>query len=441
MWQAGTLILISASFLVVLQQLRQQGADKFLVLAVLLIWVRLAAAALGDVALQTEFAGFSLIALSTLGMTCLGLLLIPLHLLRIGWATPFYVFIGFGVLSGLLNGATGALQNFLVLWAYFVVVSLLLYRSFLVHGQRPVFGCLLAAFSLPFAMQLMSIVMSMPKISPDGTLNYIGGYGHEAIFSLVAVSALWLAMTYPWAQVAKGLVVVGCIVASLLLANYRTIIIAILPLLIVYLFFCTGPARVLRGFIIPLIVAGALLPSILPEDTGSRFSEIGPVISGIGDLTKRPEEYTAREKDILSARAYIWSVYFYGFRDAATPQLLVGHGPDARSPFLTVHPHNEYLRILYEFGAVGAILWFGILLQQLRLLVRARPHPASLLTAAGFVTVLLTALGTSLFNRPEGIVLLALLCSTTWYISDQRSMVPRSGNLQLPVRSVGGNTG
>ncbi|MDJ0627694.1 MAG: O-antigen ligase family protein [Rhodobacter sp.] len=427
MWQAGSLLIILSSLYVVLRQVRHLRGDTLAILAIALIWVRLAAAALGEVALDTKIAGISLIALSTLAAACVGLLLVPFQLVRNGWVAPFYVFVGFGVLSAVLNGAIGAVQSFAVLWLYFIVVALLLYRALLVHGPRTVLGCLMAVFALPFAMQLMSFLLNMPKVGPDGTLSYIGGYGHEAVYALVAVGALWLAATYPWSRVSKGLAVVGAIVVGLLLANYRTIIIAILPLLLAYLLFRTGPspARALRRSIIPVIVLAVLLPAILPENMGARFAEIGSVVGDFGELTKRPEAYTASEKDLLSARAYIWSAYIYGFLDAEIPQLLIGHGPEARAPGVTVHAHNEYLRILYEFGALGAILWFGTLLHHLVLALRAQPLPVGAMTAAGFVTVALAALGTSLFNRPEGIILLALLCSTTWYLQDQRGSVPR----------------
>ncbi len=439
MWQAASLIMILASFLLVQRQLRRLGDDWLTKLAVVLIWIRLAAAALGEVALKTEIAGFSLMALSTLATTALALVLIPMHLFRVPRLLPFLAFAAFGAFGAILNGALDSLKGFLVLWAFFAVLSVLLFRGFAVHGHPAVLRCLAAAFALPFAMQAVSLVLGMPKIAPDGTLNYIGGYGHEAIFALVAVAALWLAATYPWQRPGQGLALIALLVASLLLANYRTIIIAILPLLLAFVLLRTGasPFHALRRWIIPLILLGLLAPALLPEQARTRFAELGAVMENAGNLAQPPEEFTAREKDVLSARAYIWAVYLYGFLDADLPQFLVGHSPDARAPGFSVHAHNEYLRLLFEFGLVGAVLWFGVLIHQCMLALRARVHPVGPLTVAGFATMLLAALGTSVFNRPEGIILLALLCATAWHLADQERM-PSPAARRMPPRPLDG---
>lgn len=439
MWQAGSLLLILGSLVFLLRECRRLGGDRLSILVMLMIWLRLAVAALGEAAIDTRIAGLSLISLSTLASTGLAVLLIPTTLFRSARLTPFYVFVAFAVVSGLLNGATAELQEFVAMWAFFLTIALLLHRAYRLHGPRSVLRCLLAAYSLPMAMQALSLALRMPKLSPDGSLNYIGAYGHEVTFALVALSALWLAMIYPWERIRLGRIVAAAVLVGLLLANYRTIIIALLPLIFVFLKVHAGrnPLAILRQLVVPLVVLAVVLTVVAPQQVSERFGELRVLASDIGELTKRPEEYTAAEKNLLSARAYLWSLYIYGVIDADTPQFLVGHGPGARASDKGTHPHNEYLRALFEFGVLGAILFFAILLQQAAIALRGQPRPAAMITLAGFASLFLTASGTSIFNRPEGLILVALICATGWYLADQRAPVAsRAAPLRQHARRV-----
>jgi len=87
---------------------------------------------------------------------------------------------------------------------------------------------------------------------------------------------------------------------------------------------------------------------------------------------------------------------------------------------MDLHPHNEYLRMLFEFGVVGLCLWLGLLANHIVIALRHIPHPVGLVVASGYVAILIGSLGTSFFNRPEGMILLAVLCSVTWYLAERR---------------------
>ena len=72
-------------------------------------------------------------------------------------------------------------------------------------------------------------------------------------------------------------------------------------------------------------------------------------------------------------RTKVWGVLW----SEVPNDLLIGHGPGAASARSILvdpafdHPHNDYLRILYDFGVVGLVLlvWFAV--RSARLLRRA----------------------------------------------------------------------
>ena len=427
MWQAGTYFLILATLGLFLRQARGFGGDRLTRLVMLIIWARFALAALGDVAVSTSVAGFSLIALGTLALTALGVAMMPLRLFATRRLYPFYAIVALGVLSGLLNSAGLAMVSFVAIWAFFVVCALLLYRAFCRHGLRPVLTSLLAVLALPVAMQILSIALGTPKTGVDGSLSYIGAYVHEAVFSVVLLAALVVAVAYPWRTAPQAWAAVALLLGGLFLANYRTIIIAAAPLLVVFLYQRLGRTRGgLFRLAVPVLLLALIVPPELPRQIGERFTEVRTVTGVIGTLIKPPEEFTAREKDLLSARVYIWSAYFYGAIRSDAPQQLVGHGPDTRAPGMSVHPHNEYLRVLFENGILGFVVWLSVLLYQLRLALRILPDPTALVVVAGYLAVFLGALGTSFFNRPEGFVLLAILSAMTWFLADGQPQGGRS---------------
>lgn len=420
MLQAALILLLPVSFGVVLRQVRYLQNDGLSKLVIFMIWGRFAVTSLGELAVKTTIAGFSLVALSTIILTAIGLLSTPLSLFRSKWVQPFYAIIGIGTLSGVLNGRASELVAYAVTWCFFLVIALLLFRAFEKQGFKVVLSCLIAVFLLPLAGQFLSFILRAPKIGPDGSLSYIGAYGHEAVFAIVLLAALFVMSAYPWKKTNMRVAVFLAVISGFFLANYRTSIIAAMPMVFVFLLQFSATRKImLRRVALISVLAVLLIPEVAPRIFGDRFDEIGALSDNFGYLLKPPEEFTANEKDILSARAYIWSSYLYGSIRADTPQLLVGHGPGSIAPELSVHAHNEFLRILFEFGIVGLLLWLGVFIRQVIHVFRSEDVAGRNLILAGFASVCLGSLGTAFFNRPEGMILIALLCSSTWYFANR----------------------
>ncbi|WP_099824038.1 hypothetical protein [Oceaniglobus indicus] len=435
MWTLISLGTILASFLVLMRTLRALDSDRLSILVIGLIWTRFALTALGEPALRPVAAGQSLLAIGTLGLTAVAILVVPLHRYRDWRALPFFGFIALAVLSGVLNGRIGALVNAVVLWAMFLVCALLLHRAFQIHGARPVLRCLLAAFALPLAMQAMSVATNRSLVGMDGTISYVGNYAHEAVFATVALALLWLVTLYPWRHRGVHLSAFAVVLASLALSNYRTMMLAALPLLFA-LAIQFLPGRQLRRAVVPVTLGALLLAALAPLLPGGRFDEIGLVLNEFGSLVKPPQEYTFSEQRILSARGFIAASYVQDFIAGSPVQQIVGFGPGAQARNIAVHPHNEYLRMMFEFGLVGLALWVGLLIRYIAIALGRIAHPVGLVVASGYGAILIGSLGTSFFNRPEGMILLAMLCSVTWYLAEPRAVTPEAASALRSRRPV-----
>lgn len=425
MWQAGTTAVLAASLWLLWRQLRPMRGDLLTLVAFGLIWSRFALAALGPSAVQTQLAGQSLIALGTLITVSFVAVVIPLGLYRADQAAPIYGIASLGAAGTILSGSVGALPSYVTLWVLFASLALLLDRAYTLHGPAMVLRALLAAFALPLGMQVVSFGAGLPKVGPDGSLSYIGGYAHEAVFAIVALGALWTATISSWPNRRLAWLAVAVCLAALVLANYRTMLIAALPLVAAFAIFdgVGQGGRILPRVLVICAVGLILLPAAIPPVLIERFADLGTLASDWRQLLKPPETFTAAEKDVLSARVYIWARYAAAVGQADLPQLLLGHGAEALAPGMGTHPHNEYLRVAYQHGLLGVVGLFGLLIALTVAAARAKPRRAGVLTASGFAAFLIAATGTSLFDRPEGMIVLAILTATAWNLSVGRQPV------------------
>lgn len=420
MWMLVSLLVIAVSLLVLLRQIRALGEDQLSRAVILLIWARFALSALGEPALRTVIAGQSILALGTFIAVMTVLFLIPLGCLRRPRLMPFMAMIAVLLLSALLNGQPSALLNTGTLWIMFILIVVLIHRALRIHGNRTVLGCLLAAFSLPIGLQLTAVLLGQSQIGMDGSVSYVGNYVHEAVFSTVALCAVWLVTVYPWRKWSSLLVAFGVVMTSMILANYRTLILACLPSLIAIIALMTAGKGQNRRAVIPLIAVLAIVPVVVTLLPSERFSELGPAIGMLGDLAKPAQEFSAAEKDLLSARIYIGAAYLEEYTKADLVRHLIGFGPGADTGFIGTHPHNEFLRILFETGLLGLLLWICIVGSLVGAALRHAPRPANAVLAGGYGALMIGSLGTSFLIRPEGIIFVALLVAVTWHLTERQ---------------------
>ena len=142
-----------------------------------------------------------------------------------------------------------------------------------------------------------------------------------------------------------------------------------------------------RALLLVLLAAGAIAVFYTGAFQQKMF------FSGSGTLS----DLASEDSDLsTSGRAALWLVLWEGVSE----HLWFGHGANASEPVVQAlanlsHPHNDYLRILYEFGVAGLISYlvgtFATIIALLRLVSHSPQHRWwKYAVASSFVPYLLT---------------------------------------------------
>jgi hypothetical protein len=181
-----------------------------------------------------------------------------------------------------------------------------------------------------------------------------------------------------------------------------------------------------------VIVAG--LATFIGAD---RFQDLAVALSGDVDLIKPPSSFTTEERRLLSARPYIWSHYYYGWREGTTLNHLIGFGPDAWVTQFGFYAHNTVLSVLFEMGLLGVFAVIFLWLRNISLALHAQGGRGVLI--AGHVAFATLAMATMPLWQVEGLIFYAILCGITLYRAEQaaslRRVVGSSGRASRGSRS------
>jgi hypothetical protein len=268
-------------------------------------------------------------------------------------------------------------------------------------------------------MQWLSVVLGVSKRTEnDFSVSYIGGYDHEATFSVMLMTCAVIAMfATRMNKTVKTLTILVCIV-GIYLANYRTTMLAVAPLLLAYFGFAPVQKVAVRDrpwVLSALMVFLCIVLGIAGLFMAERFSDLGLVASGRMDFFKPPYAYTEAESRVLSGRPLIWSQYIYAWMNGDGMTHLFGFGPDSWSKSFRAYAHNTLVNTLYENGVAGVLAvlftWFFMLAAALR--VR---HPNKTRLLAAHVGFLLLNMGTMPMWMIEGNALYGIICGYTLYL-------------------------
>ncbi len=439
-WDLVTLAVAGGTLLGVLWSFRTLTdlPTRFVVLAV---WGRYVLSAFHQHSYPPLLAGFSPNALFSIAVAVGALALVPPRLYLRARLLAIFATVAIVVGSGLLNLEFRGLASDLTKWVYFIAIALLIYRGCTIHGPDPVLRGLFAAALTPLILQLLSVAARRPLEGADGTLSYIGGYAHEAAFSLVLFTILCLGTLIRWRYAVVALALVPLCVAGILLANYRTTVVAMLPLILVLvggtLVRWTPPAlRSLSGMYV--LAGGAGLLALAVAFMPARFLDILVVLQSGLDLIQPPDAFTAEEQDLFNGRVFIWSEYIWTWWQASPRVHLLGFGPEAWQGVQRLYAHNTFISYLYEFGVVGLIALVAFFATQFVAAVRVRPPFLAATLLAGLAGFALLNLATMPLWTIEGLILLAILCGTTWASLDApQAEAPATAVAATPKRRIG----
>ncbi len=368
---------------------------------------------------QASPIGISWNAVGSSTVFVFGLLLIRVKHLLLKPAIPFYVVLGTIVLSAYANHDLLGSADAVVRFAYLLIITISVYETLSARGEERTMSLLLWAMVVPLMFQALSLGFGIRKgTEDDGGISYVGGYNHEAAFSIVLATGFVIACFATglkvWVRSALLLIFLSCIV----LANYRTTIVAFAPLAFVQfnvdiLGRCSRRQRIVIGVVLLAISGvGAVVAGWLMRE---RLADLVTVLSNPGSLMKAQEFYTNYEKQLMSGRPYIWAGYIDAYLNGGTKNLLVGFGPDSWQGVFRVYAHNTLVSALYETGIFGVVALLSLWTTMLVAVLRVKHGPKGKLVAA-HISFLLLAMATMPHWMIEGNILYGVICGYTFYL-------------------------
>jgi hypothetical protein len=416
--------------------------------SVFIPWLRYIMGAYSTVTFQPIVAGLSINALTSSAVFVLGLLMVRPRHLMLKMVFPVYLMMGVVVLSGIANQQYTGIINVTVKYGYLLVIMIGIYEAIGAIGERKTMILLLWSFTPPVVFQMQSVVLGVAKATEaDGSISYIGGYNHEATFSIILATCFTVACLATGLKRRTRAIILAVCLAGILLANYRTSIVSIAPLLIVQFNadVITRFSRRQRSIVaIGVIAVSFVLVGCAAWVLRDRLGDLVTAIQDSGRLMKRPIFYTDLEKDIMSGRPYIWSGYFYAYMDGGTLNHLIGFGPESWQGFFKEYAHNTLVSTLYEYGPIGIaamiFLWASMLLAA----VRVRHGPRAKLIGAHLSFFMLN-MATMPFWQMEGDIMYAIICGCTLHyllrpapkVVAAAAAEPRMQNRRRPAVAAG----
>jgi hypothetical protein len=394
---------------------------------------RYLASAHHDFTFEDSPIGISWNALGSSAIFLLGLVLIRTRHLLLTLLVPFYVVTAVVVLSALANHSIATSIDVVVKFGYLIIITISVYESLGERGEERTMSLLLWAMLTPLLFQMLSVVFGIRKgVEELGSISYIGGYNHEAGFSTVLATGLVIACFATGLKVWARSAVLLTLLVGLLLANYRTTIIAFAPLA-----FVQFNADVISRFsprvriIIGLVILGVSAVGLLVAAwfLRERFADLGTVFSEPGRLIKPPEFYTPDEKRLMSARPYIWAGYINAYLNGETKNFLLGFGPNAWVGKFPVYAHNTLVSTLYEYGIIGVCAMIGLWSSMFIAALRVKDGQKGKLLAA-HASFLLLNMATMPHWTIEGNILYGIICGYTLY------MLPRPATRTVPKATI-----
>lgn len=395
-------------------------------LLIVIVWLRYVMQAYHEIT-YISFGGVSINALGSLAVCCVGAFVLRRQAGELGRYPIILSLVGVVVVSGLMNGAVTPMIETVLKWGYFLIVMLAVQDCIRRDGDVRILGLLLWAFAPPLVYQALSVGLGVGKAGEsDGSISFIGGYNHEAAFSIVLVTCFAVASLAPKLNPAVRLFLLIACLAGIFAANYRTSFIAVAP--IAFGYFVFGAARAARparrilisllGFIV--MAGGFVAANVLLSD---RLNDVA-VAADESEFIRPTEEFTVADQKLLSGRLYIWNRYLEGYEAGDDKNLLLGYGPDAWVEPFGVYAHNTIVSYLYEFGLLGAVLIVLVWLAMIGRALRIRDWALRGQLVCVHIGFFLLNMATMPFWQIEGLILYGVLCGYTLCLSPLRARRP-----------------
>jgi hypothetical protein len=406
----------------------------FLLLA---IWLRYSLAVFHAFTYPRIVFGWSIVALSSIIVVCIGLLVAGGRQILMRRLAPMYAMMLVVAVSAIINETSIGAVNVILKWLYLIVFALAAYTALRRHGSDRVFGALAVVFIGPIALQWVSVAWGLKSTNEeDGSSSFIGGYQHEQSFSIILLTFLVVTCFSQRIGVTTANGRLGLAATGLVLANYRTTLLAAaLPAAALAVSKLTGKlvrkqrviAVLFLGFV--TIVVFVAIANLAHE----RFADIGTTIQKGASLIQPPEYFTTDERRLFSGRVYLWSQYLDAYSRGDIINILVGFGPEAWVGRFPLYAHNTFISYTYELGVFGLAAFTWVLIANFLIAVEAHRNGRLVLLSC-HIGFLVLNLATMPMWTLEGDILYALILAQTWYLhafrtvaNERLSPVPTDG--------------
>lgn len=427
----GILLPVTAVLLVSLVIAARRAGSAAGAFVVVALWMRYTAGAYHLYMFKPLAGGLSGNALLSIAVTAFGLLFVvrPANL-ALKWLLPVYALILLALVSAVLNGDAAGGVNAAVKYAYMIVIMIAVFQALRVDPEARFLGWAMVSFLPLLVFQALSLALNLPKGSEDGDgLVWIGGYNHEAAFSVAMMTGFLVGCFAKSAPRGICVAFLAATFAGVLLAGYRTTILAFAPLALAV--FLSGLTMSVRrdqraAMAVSAMVAGVLLVSVAALFYSDKFTDLAAFLADPAAMIKPPRDFDLLERQVMSARPLIWSSYIYAWAEGTPIQHLFGLGPESWEGVFKVYPHNTLVATLYELGWLGVAAMVTLWTAMFAAAASARGERFKLL-AAHFAFFLLN-MATMPFWQVEGLALYGLLCGYTIHAA---RTAPRSRALRL----------
>jgi O-antigen ligase len=406
-------------------------------LLILFLWARFVVSAPHEITTIPRVAGLSISAMVTMSFAAALVVTATPRDLRDRHLVRYLPLFAIFAVSTVLNRSVKGFIMEAIQWTLFVGVFHTVRVSLAVNGLGRTMKAVMCACVTPALLQILSMATRTTIGNElDGSLGYIGGYLHESIFSRMMLIFLVAAMLVPWRNAAFYLGFAFYGLASIMLSNYRTTILATLPIVAFI-----GASTTLgvfrsryRAFVFASLALVGLLAFIavfpyLPE----RYLTIVEVMGKADRLIKPPLHYTFDEARYFSSRFYIWAQHLELYVAGRLDQLLFGFGPFAFDNRIKHNAHSSYVAYLTEYGVAGLVALIALLLANTAVALRIPDVKTKLQMLSLHVGFMILNLTTLAMKSIEGLVLYGMIVSVTVSLARRRSPRPRRRPVAPPM--------
>tara|TARA_B100001063_G_scaffold70884_1_gene64981 strand:- start:3186 stop:4478 length:1293 start_codon:yes stop_codon:yes gene_type:complete len=332
---------------------------SFIFTIIFIVGLRFLFSSTYEISFLPMIGGLSLISLHTLLSLILMMIIVPKTYFKHKYIGLFYIYIILMFLSAFYNGIFSIALPDILKFIYLLLFMMALAHFVNIYSSERLMKALITLILPVIFLQVLSIVFGYAKdTEADGSISYIGSYSHEAVFSFVCLIGIYLScFLYVLSREKKWLLCVSILLISIYFANYRTTILASLPV-IFFICYLTSTERLSHKYKLILKIVSTFLVAIIIYKilSSERFADIVLIFDVFDAYLLDPAFYDRSTIQIFSGRLYFWAQFYQEYLQSSPMQKIIGSGSSAYIIWAEKYAHNQFVSIIYELGLIGFIV-------------------------------------------------------------------------------------